>query len=104
MPYAYCVGSCIAPRSSTTTERDVRAVSSFAIVRPVQPPPMITTSTGLSVVVGCLLTLILPRRGLVLRDLLEAGRRRTKRLAVVHVDVVSIGHARAGKPDQLPAD
>src|SRR5580704_17961424 len=35
------------PRSSTSTERPVAPVSSLAMVRPVQPPPMMATSTGL---------------------------------------------------------
>src|ERR1700744_782873 len=35
------------PRSSTSTERPVAPVNSFAMVRPVQPPPMMATSTGL---------------------------------------------------------
>src|ERR1700689_5508806 len=35
------------PRSSTSTERPVAPVSSFAMVRPVPPPPMMATSTGL---------------------------------------------------------
>src|ERR1700730_16968391 len=38
------------PRSKTATECDVFAVISFAIKRPVQPPPMMATSTGLRLV------------------------------------------------------
>src|SRR5579864_9308361 len=38
------------PRSKTATDCDVFAVISFAIKRPVQPPPMMATSTGLRLV------------------------------------------------------
>src|SRR6185369_2994229 len=38
------------PRSKTATDCDVFAVISLAISRPVQPPPMIATSTGLRLV------------------------------------------------------
>src|ERR1700694_5506861 len=38
------------PRSKTATDCDVFAVISLAIKRPVQPPPMMATSTGLRLV------------------------------------------------------
>src|SRR5579864_8575287 len=38
------------PRSKTATDCDVFAVISLAIKRPVQPPPMIATSTDLRLV------------------------------------------------------
>src|SRR5690242_7676957 len=38
------------PRSKTATDCDVFAVSSLAMRRPVHPPPMIATSTGLRLV------------------------------------------------------
>src|SRR6478672_8305360 len=39
------------PRSKTATDCDVFAVISLAIKRPVQPPPMTATSTGLRLVI-----------------------------------------------------
>src|SRR5690349_3685350 len=39
------------PRSKTATDCDVFAVISLAIKRPVQPPPMMATSTGLRLVI-----------------------------------------------------
>src|SRR5229473_2707741 len=38
------------PRSKTATDCEVFAVISLAIKRPVQPPPMMATSTGLRLV------------------------------------------------------
>src|SRR5207245_5439036 len=38
------------PRSKTATDRDVFSVISLAVNRPVQPPPMMATSTGLRLV------------------------------------------------------
>src|SRR5438132_3869665 len=38
------------PRSKTATDCDVFDVSSLAVNRPVQPPPMMATSTGLRLV------------------------------------------------------
>src|ERR1043166_6136629 len=40
------------PRSKTATDCDVFAVISLAIKRPVQPPPMMATSTGLRFVMA----------------------------------------------------
>src|SRR5215469_16528742 len=48
MPSAYSLSPRFWPRSSTTTESDVRVAISFAIARPDHPPPAITTSTGFS--------------------------------------------------------
>src|ERR1700676_4765637 len=42
------------PRSKTATEWEVFAVISLAIKRPVHPPPMIATSTGLRLVMSAL--------------------------------------------------
>ena len=39
-------GLLAGPRSSTTTDSELRVAISFAISRPAQPPPTITTSTG----------------------------------------------------------
>src|SRR5437016_3999802 len=74
------------------------------MVRPVQPPPMITRSTGFNAVRGCLLTLVFPRRRLVLGDLLETRGLGTKGAPMMGVDVVSVAHLRPGKPDEFPAD
>src|SRR5579864_711268 len=40
------------PRSKTATDSDVFAVISFAVKRPVQPPPTMATSTGLRLVMA----------------------------------------------------
>src|SRR5215510_12641397 len=52
MPSAYSLSPRFCPRSSTTTESDVRFAISFAIVKPAHPPPAITTSTGFSRVIA----------------------------------------------------
>src|SRR5215472_13253501 len=54
MPSAYSLSPRFCPRSSTTTESDVRVAISFAIVKPAHPPPTITTSTGFSRVIAAL--------------------------------------------------
>src|SRR6478672_11284721 len=102
MPYAYFVAAGIDPRSSTRTESGVRVVSSRAIVRPVQPPPTIATSTGLRRV-GSLATFVFPWREPMPCDLLEAFRRRPPCLAEVRVNVRAIIHQRAGESYQLPS-
>src|SRR6185503_17614707 len=89
------------PRSSTRTESGVRVVSSRAIVRPVQPPPTIATSTGFKRV-GSLPTFVFPGREPMAGHLLETFRRGPPRLAVMRVDVCAIVHQRAGEADQLP--
>src|SRR5580700_6292125 len=43
---------CIFPRSSAITLTEVRLTSSFAMRSPVQPPPIMATSTGLRLVMG----------------------------------------------------
>ena len=47
MPVTYSAILRSGPRSSTTTEREVRLVISLAIARPTQPPPAITISARL---------------------------------------------------------
>src|SRR5215471_2252225 len=54
MPSAYSLSPRFRPRSSTTTESEVRVAISFAIVKPAHPPPAITTSTGFSRVIAAL--------------------------------------------------
>src|SRR5438552_3003467 len=106
MPAAYSIGLRFTPRSRTTTESPVRAVTSFAMVSPAHPPPTITMSTGLKALVipRASRRLILPRLHARVRRLAQRDRLRTIRAAVVLVDVIAIVELRTGIPDELPSD
>src|ERR1700693_3803032 len=92
------------PRSSTSTESAVRPVISFAMVSPLQPPPMITMSTGFRVIMETLCLFVFPRPTRVSGDLLETRGFWSPWHPVVLVDITPVIHARARESDQLPAD
>src|SRR5215831_2072531 len=79
MPSAYYLSPRFCPRSSTTTESDVRVAISFAIVKPAHPPPAITTSTGFSRVIAALPPDPLPHSPILDLDCVQAPIRRIHR-------------------------
>src|SRR5215831_5747123 len=79
MPSAYYLSPRFCPRSSTTTDSEVRVAISFAIVKPAHPPPAITTSTGFSRVIAAPPPDRLLHAPLLDLDYIQAPIRRTHR-------------------------